>query len=120
MSGRGRVVALFCAGSLAGAVGVAFAGTHDAASVWRSLRREILMKAIAFTPGELKVDLGDTVVFKNADVVRHNAVRRELFDSGELRPGESFVWVPTDTGSYRYQCTIHPRMRGIVRVDSLK
>ncbi len=77
------------------------------------------MKAISFMPRELAVHIGDTVEFKNADVVRHNAVRRELFDSGELRPGEAFVWVPSDTGEYRYQCTIHPRMRGMIRVDTL-
>jgi plastocyanin len=48
--------------------------------------------------------------------VRHNAVRRELFETGDLRAGESFAWVPSDTGSFRYQCTIHTRMRGVVRV----
>ncbi len=85
----------------------------------RGARREIQMKAISFTPRELSVLIGDTVLFKNADVVRHNAVRRETFDTGELRSGESFLWVPADTGEYRYQCTIHPRMRGMIRVDSM-
>jgi plastocyanin len=81
-----------------------------------SVRHEVQMRAVSFAPRELTIHLGDTVLFKNADIVRHNAVRREVFDTGELKAGESYSWIPADTGSYRYQCTIHTRMRGEVKV----
>jgi plastocyanin len=95
------------------AVGAVGAGMEAPAP---SVRHEVQMRAVSFAPRELTIHLGDTVLFKNADIVRHNAVRREVFDTGELKSGESYSWIPADTGSYRYQCTIHTRMRGEVKV----
>ena len=79
-------------------------------------RREVVMRAVSFTPSELSVALGDTVVWRNADIVRHTAQRPELFDTGELRSGQSYAWIPVDTGTYSYRCTIHPRMRGRITI----
>ena len=78
------------------------------------------MRGNSFMPRELRVTLGDTVVWVNGDIVRHNAVRADLFESGDLRSGERFSWVPTDTGLVRYQCTIHSRMRGEIRVGEAR
>lgn len=83
-------------------------------------RREIRMRGNSFAPRELRATLGDTIVWVNGDIVRHNAVRRELFDSGELKSGERFAWVPTDTGEVQYQCTIHTRMRGALRITAAR
>lgn len=74
------------------------------------------MRSVSFGPRELTVGVGDTVVWHNVDIVRHNAVRPEVFDTGELQPGTKYSWVPSDTGTYRYQCTIHQRMRGRLTV----
>lgn len=81
-------------------------------------RREIRMRGNSFAPREVRVAVGDTVVWVNGDIVRHNAVHPELFDSGELGAGERFAWVPADTGVVQYQCTIHSRMRGRIRVTN--
>lgn len=86
-------------------------GTRGAAQ-----RHEVQMRAVSFAPGELVIALGDTVDWRNADIVRHNAVRPGAFESEELQPGEHFEWVPADTGTYTYRCTIHARMRGKVVV----
>lgn len=90
-------------------------GLGASARPWESSgpqERVVQMRSVSFSPSELRVTLGDTVVWKNTDVVRHNAVRPGLFDTGELRAGESYSWVPSDTGTYSYRCTIHSRMRG--------
>lgn len=79
-------------------------------------RLEIAMRGNSFSPRRAEVTLGDTVVWINRDIVRHNAVKPELFDSGELRGGESYEWIPSDTGVVEYRCTIHQRMRGEIRV----
>lgn len=79
---------------------------------------EIRMRSASFGPRELSVAIGDTVVWHNVDIVRHNAVRRDVFDTGELEPGAKYAWVPSDTGTYRYQCTIHQRMRGRLTVTT--
>lgn len=83
-------------------------------------RHEIRMRGNSFVPRSRTVALGDTVIWVNSDIVRHNVVRAELFDSGDLRSGERFEWVPADTGTVRYQCTIHQRMRGTVRVENAR
>jgi plastocyanin len=64
-------------------------------------RHEIRMRSNSFAPRDLAVTLGDTVTWRNTDIVRH-----------ELRGGESYTWIPSDTGTYAYRCTIqHLRRR---------
>ena len=108
---RPRALLLVAGSALAcglGAASVRGTGTHH----------EILMRGNSFSPRSLTITLGDTVVWKNADIVKHNALRPETFDTGDLRGGETFSWVPSDTGEYRYRCTIHQRMRGSVTVTT--
>jgi len=104
-------VALLSAATLA-------AGAHSLAGTRAPspVRHEVLMRAISFTPAELVVAVGDTVEWRNADIVRHNAVRLDLFGTGDLKPGERGRWVAADTGTFGYQCTIHARMRGRIVV----
>ncbi|GBD09922.1 Plastocyanin [Candidatus Thermoflexus japonica] len=39
-----------------------------------------------------------------------------VFDSGRLRPGDSFRFTFHQPGTYEYFCSIHPRMRGRIIV----
>jgi plastocyanin len=79
-------------------------------------RMEISMRGNSYGPRRAEVTLGDTVVWVNRDIVRHDAVKPGVFDSGELKGGERYEWVPGDTGVVEYRCTIHQRMRGEIRV----
>lgn len=83
-------------------------------------RTEIAMRGNSFRPRRVEVTLGDTIIWVNRDIVRHDAVKDGLFDTGELRGGERFAWVPVDTGVIEYRCTIHQRMRGEIRVREAK
>lgn len=112
MTAVGVLGVLTCAD--AGAAHDADRLSHDHAA--GPTTHEVRMRSVSFGPRELSVAVGDTVVWHNVDIVRHNAVRREVFDTGELAPGEKYSWVPSDTGTYRYQCTIHQRMRGRLTV----
>ncbi len=108
---RTRTLLLVALSALAcglGAASVRGVGTHH----------EILMRGNSFSPRALTIALGDTVIWRNADIVKHNALRAETFDTGELRAGQTFTWVPSDTGEYRYRCTIHQRMRGSITVTT--
>lgn len=107
--------------ALAGAMGLALfasagASAPGARPARSGVRHEIQMKAVSFAPPALTVQLGDTLVWRNVDIVRHNATRPDLFESGDLRTGERFEWVPADTGVVSYRCTIHRQMRGEIRV----
>lgn len=100
------------------ALGVtALAGLACAATARPSTtKHEIQMRGNSYSPRRLQVEVGDTVVWVNGDIVRHDAVREGLFDTGELKGGERYAWVPADTGTIRYECTIHERMRGMLTV----
>jgi plastocyanin len=117
VKGARHALALAAIGAL-GALTCADAGaTRDVVRAGDgAMSHEVRMRSASFGPRELSVQVGDTVVWHNVDIVKHNAVRRELFDTGELAPGEKYAWVPSDTGTYRYQCTIHQRMRGRLTV----
>jgi plastocyanin len=121
MTAVGALGVLTCADARANAEASARGGVQgEVQGDARAGKREILMRSVSFGPREVTVTVGDTVVWRNADIVRHNAVRREVFDTGELQPGEQYAWVPADTGTYRYQCTIHERMRGRLTVKRPK
>ena len=108
---RAGGIAVVCVAAL----GAAVRSTRDSMHA-NPVRHEVQMRAISFTPAELAVAVGDTVEWRNADIVRHNAVRVDLFETGDLRPGEHGTWVPSDTGTFTYRCTIHTRMRGKIVV----
>ena len=82
----------------------------------KSVRHEVQMRANSFAPAELVVSVGDTIDWRNADIVRHSAVRLGGFESGELRSGEHYAWVPSDTGTFSYGCSIHSQMKGRIVV----
>lgn len=102
------------------ALGVAATASPEVTADPSTRRAEIAMRGNSFRPRRVVVSLGDTVVWVNRDIVRHDAVKPGLFDSGELRGGEQFTWVPADTGLVEYRCTIHQRMRGQIRVQDTK
>jgi plastocyanin len=91
-----------------------------AIAVPRDGQVEIAMRGNAFGPRRVQVALGDTVVWVNRDIVRHDATAGDLFASGDLRGGERFQWIPQDTGLVEYRCTIHQRMRGQIRVSAAR
>jgi nitrite reductase (NO-forming)/hydroxylamine reductase len=71
----------------------------------------------AFQPHTLIVATGATVTWQNDDTVAHTAISSEgWFDSGQLAAGESFVHQFDKPGTYRYGCTNHPSMEGVVVV----
>jgi plastocyanin len=72
----------------------------------------ITIQGMRFSPANLEVSLGDTVIWKNQDVVPHTATSdRKSFDSGEIKAGASWKHVAKKAGSYPYICTYHPTMK---------
>lgn len=71
----------------------------------------------------LEVQPGMQVAWTNAGDEVH-IVQSELlidgsrkFDSGELQPGDNFVFTFTEPGSYAYQCSADGTMKGTVTVN---
>jgi plastocyanin len=83
----------------------------------------VVIEAMKFMPQTLEIHAGDRVTFQNRDLVPHTATTKPNqplhFDSGLLKPGDSWTVTPDANGSIHYACTFHPVMEGaiIVRPD---
>ncbi len=96
---------------------------------------EVTIETFAFTPETLRVQVGETVTFRNLDDILHTAtsglpkkqgvpgVSKDrpaqpdgLFDE-ELELDDSFTFTFDQAGTYVYYCDIHSGMRGKVIVN---
>ena len=68
-----------------------------------------------FSPSEVTVSVGDTVTWTNASNEEHN-VRGGPFNSPVLKPGNQYSYTFTKAATIRYNCDIHPTMKGTVTV----
>jgi plastocyanin len=71
--------------------------------------------ADGFQPGNLTVDVGQTVTFINADDDPHTATGSG-FDTGIIQPGDTATIVLDTPGTFAYACLIHPIMTGRIAV----
>ena len=78
----------------------------------------VLAKEFMFAPATLTVAAGATVTWTNNDDEPHTVVSESgLFRSGALDTNESFSYRFDKPGTYRYACSIHPRMVGTIVVQ---
>ena len=78
---------------------------------------KVSIKDVSFSPRELKVKKGDTVLWTNGDERDHTVTADDgSFKSGNLGSGQTFTHKFKKPGTYPYSCTYHPRMKGTVTV----
>jgi plastocyanin len=75
--------------------------------------KTVLINHFKYQPDTLTVNLGDTVEWKNDDIVPHTVtgVDRKAFDSGRIAKGASWHFTATKRGTYDYLCALHPNMK---------
>ena len=73
-----------------------------------------------FSPTNLTVKVGKTVVWVNKDTVTHTVTSdgSALFDSGFMPTGATFQFTFTTPGTFPYYCTVHPYMTGTIVVTA--
>jgi plastocyanin len=77
----------------------------------------VTIKNFDFAPMSLTVDAGTTVSWRNEDEEPHTVVSENgLFRSKAIDGGEAFAFKFAKPGTYKYFCTIHPRMIGTIVV----
>jgi plastocyanin len=76
----------------------------------------IAMDGTRFVPEMLIVERGDRVIWINKDPFPHTATAGRTFDSRSVGPGQSWSYVPRKSGEFAYICTLHPGMKGVLRV----
>jgi hypothetical protein len=79
--------------------------------------RDVALYDSYYSPSVLLVPSGMTVRFTNRGRHHHTSTAPWLWESGELKPGESFSLTFTRTGRYDYFCRLHAGgMRGQIEV----
>lgn len=79
------------------------------------------IRGFKFEPATVTVQAGDTVEWKNDDIVPHTATsdgdpQKPVFDSGTIQIGADWSYAAQHKGTYSYTCTLHPNMKGEVIV----
>lgn len=78
---------------------------------------QIDISKFAFTPREITVKPGATVLWTNRDAIPHTIkAKGGGFASTGMDTGDTYQHTFTQTGDYTYFCTLHPFMTGIVHV----
>jgi plastocyanin len=98
------LLSLFCV------AGPGIAPAEEAATI-------VMARDFMFAPVALTVAAGSTVTWTNKDEEPHTVVSDSgLFRSGGLDTNQSFSFRFDKPGTYRYACSIHPRMVGTIIV----
>jgi plastocyanin len=78
----------------------------------------VVMKNFDFSPMMLTVKAGTTVTWKNLDGEPHTVVSPDgAFRSHALDQNDTFSFKFDKPGTYRYICSIHPKMMAAVVVQ---
>jgi plastocyanin len=73
----------------------------------------VVIEAMQFSPQTIKVNVGDTVIWKNKDPFPHTVTSENRgFDSGEFAENRSWKFKARRKGTFPYICTLHPTMKG--------
>lgn len=79
----------------------------------------VAVESFAYSPQRIEVSAGQEVTWTNHDPARHTVTAEDgSFDSGTMESEGTFGAVFDDPGEYRYICSLHPGMEGVVVVRS--
>jgi amicyanin len=79
---------------------------------------DIVLDNFSFVPAGASVPLGTTITWTNRDDVPHNVVSVEQkFKSPVLDTDQQFSHRFDAPGTYKYFCSIHPKMTGQIVVE---
>jgi plastocyanin len=70
-----------------------------------------------FEPAQLTVTVGQTVTWTNRDDIPHTVVCAGKFRSKPMDTDGTFSFTFTAPGDYKYFCSLHPHMTGMVKVE---
>lgn len=102
----------------AGAVALFLVGAGpDAIAAAQTTTHTVVIDGLKYEPESLTVKRGETVVWVNKDPFPHTVTAKGAFDSHEIPAGKSWRYTPRRAGDYAYVCTLHPNMKGTLKVE---
>jgi plastocyanin len=97
---------------------LALVAMPSAAPPARAADAMIVMKNFDFSPMDVTVTAGSTVTWKNMDGEPHTVVSRDgLFRSPALDENDTYAFTFDHPGVFKYLCSIHPKMMGVITVQ---
>ena len=75
----------------------------------------IRISGFKFVPDRLEVNAGDTVIWRNEDVVAH-IVSSDQLKGKNIESGGSWSYKAKERGTFSYICRYHPTMTGELSV----
>jgi plastocyanin len=103
--------------SLATAIALGAAGCGARPATQHHALHSVTAHQVAFQPSVVNAAPGDTIEWRNRDLVPHTvSARKSEWDSGNLPPDSSWRFVPTATGTFAYFCRYHTTMAGTLTV----
>ncbi|MFJ1254076.1 cupredoxin family copper-binding protein [Cupriavidus sp. CuC1] len=104
------------AAALAIAWGLLCAGA-SAMAAEKTVGHTVVIEGARFEPETISAKRGDTIVWINKDPYPHTVTAPGVFDSHSIIAGSSWRYVARKTGDFPYSCTLHPNMKGVLRVE---
>src|SRR5829696_5062690 len=87
-------------------------GGQPTQNVW-----SVAIEDFYFDPPDAAIAPGDKIIWTNKGRAPHTVTADDgSFDSGVLKPGETYTVTFLGSGTVTYHCTIHPNMVGSVTV----
>ena len=94
------------------------AGNQSAADTEAPVGARVSIGASGFSPRDVTIQAGESVVWENGDAEKHNVGGSGLV-SGPLGKGATYTHRFEDPGVYQYICTFHPDTdEGMVTVQA--
>jgi putative membrane protein len=88
-------------------------GHHHGSATTADKVDTVVIRNLSFRPQVLKMNVGETIEWKNADNVPHTATAADgtSFNSGSIAKGSQWRFEPEHKGTFEYVCTFHPNMK---------
>jgi plastocyanin len=80
-------------------------------------KHTVTIADMRYEPAVLTVKKGDSVTFVNKDIFPHTATAAGQFDSRAIEPQRKWTFRATRAGEFAYICTLHPNMKGTLKVE---
>ena len=101
---------LLCAGAL-------FLDCSGVSAAAQPAAHTVIIDALNYAPATMTVKRGDTVVWINKDPFPHTVTAKGAFDSHDIAAGHSWRYTARKAGDFSYVCTLHPTMKGTLKVE---
>lgn len=93
-----------------------FGPTHTSRATGLPITHVVVIEGLKYEPDSLTVKRGEWVKWINKDIFPHTVTAPGAFDSRIIAVGGTWKYLARKAGDYHYACTLHPNMKGTLRV----